>query len=101
MYAKRVPPPFVPDSSRANCSPEADLADQLLDHKPRPIPIESQQHFDGWEFNVEITPQQQTPQSDATTPTAPEIGADMRAAAVSCNSLDRLVPLRFKIFTQK
>jgi len=76
MYAKRVPPPFVPDSSRANCSPEADLADQLLDQKPRPIPVESQQHFDGWEFNVEITPQQQTPQAERSC---------AGACAASCN----------------
>jgi serine/threonine protein kinase len=54
LYAKKVPPPFVPDNSRANCSPEADLADQLLDHKPRKITEEQQKNFEGWAFNTDL-----------------------------------------------
>lgn len=51
---KEVAPPITPDLSRANCTADADLADQLLDRKPRPIPVEQQQHFKGWKFRTEI-----------------------------------------------
>ena len=54
LYQKKVTPPFLPDNSRANCSPEADLADQLLDHKPRQITEEQQKNFIGWDFNTSL-----------------------------------------------
>jgi len=54
MYAKEIPPPVKPDVTQANCTADADLADQLIDHKPREIPAEQQRHFDGWGFNVEL-----------------------------------------------
>jgi len=54
LRAKSVPPPFVPDISRANCSADADLADQLLDQQPRKIDPEQQKHFRGWEYNIEV-----------------------------------------------
>lgn len=38
----------------SNCSPEADLADQLLDHKPRAISDEQQKNFIGWDFNTKV-----------------------------------------------
>jgi serine/threonine protein kinase len=56
LYAKKVAPPFAPDNSRANCSPEADLADQLLDAKPRAITAEQQKNFEGWDFNTDLRP---------------------------------------------
>lgn len=54
MWKKQVEPPFVPDPNVANCSPGADLQDQLLDADPRSIPEESQKLFEGWNYNVEI-----------------------------------------------
>jgi len=56
LYRKEIPPPFTPDNSRANCSPEADLADQLLDHKPRKISDEQQKNFVGWDFRTDLGP---------------------------------------------
>lgn len=54
LYAKEIQPPFQPDTTHANCSPEADLADQLLDRKPRPIQPDQQKHFQGWNFNTSL-----------------------------------------------
>ncbi len=56
LYRKEITPPFIPDNSRANCSPEADLADQLLDHKPRKITEEQQKNFSGWDFQTQLGP---------------------------------------------
>jgi len=67
IYAKRVTPPFAPDNSRANCSPEADLADQLLDHKPRQITAEQQKNFIGWDFNTALAT---SPAADGTADAA-------------------------------
>lgn len=57
---KEVQPPITPDLTRANCTADADLADQLLDRKPREIPFDQQQHFRGWKFHTELTPQKMT-----------------------------------------
>lgn len=58
LARKEVQPPITPDLTRANCTADADLADQLLDRKPREIAPDQQQHFRGWKFRTELTPQQ-------------------------------------------
>jgi hypothetical protein len=54
VYAKQLQPPVQPDVTYANCSADAELADQLLDRKPRGIPQEQQKLFEGWDFNTEL-----------------------------------------------
>jgi len=64
VYKRKLKPPFIPDSERANCSPDAELYDQLLDHKPKPVTDpELARKFDGWEFNTDI--HQKAQQEDA------------------------------------
>lgn len=46
--------PIRPDPNRANCTPNADLQDQLLDFKPQKVPDEDQVHFRGFGFNNTI-----------------------------------------------
>ena len=55
MQAKAIPPPFLPDLTHANCTPDADLADQLLDKKPKRIREEEQKVFEGWAWNTRIS----------------------------------------------
>jgi len=55
LARKELAPPITPDLTRANCTADADLADQLLDRKPRDIPVEQQAHFRGWKFRTEIS----------------------------------------------
>ena len=52
-----------------NCSPDADLADQLLDDKPRPITQAQQQNFIGWDFNTELPKPLELVDSNPTTST--------------------------------
>lgn len=54
MQQRAVRPPFQPDISQANCTPDADLADQLLDKKPKKITDEEQKAFVGWSWNTAI-----------------------------------------------
>ena len=54
MQAMGVKPPFQPDLTHANCTPDADLADQLLDKTPKRIKDEEQKVFDGWSWNTKI-----------------------------------------------
>ncbi len=54
MYAKQIPAPVKIDLDIAHCTPDADLADQLLDHKPRNIPQEQQRHFEGWNYHTDL-----------------------------------------------
>jgi hypothetical protein len=62
---KAVDPPIRPDLTRANCSGEADLTSQLVDHKPRSIRADQQKLFPGWKFNTDLHP------SNTNTNTAP------------------------------
>ncbi len=55
MQAKAIKPPFQPDLTHANCTPDADLADQLLDKTPKKIKDEEQKVFDGWSWNTKIS----------------------------------------------
>ena len=54
MQSKSIKPPFQPDLTHANCTPDADLADQLLDKTPKRIRDEEQKVFDGWSWNTKI-----------------------------------------------
>lgn len=54
LSQKQLHPPIQPDPTRANCTADADLADQLLDRKPRDILPEQQQVFMNWNFRTEI-----------------------------------------------
>ena len=54
MEARAVKPPFQPDLTHANCTPDADLADQLLDKKPKRIRDDEQKAFEGWSWNTKI-----------------------------------------------
>jgi hypothetical protein len=54
LARKELASPITPDLTRANCTADADLADQLLDRKPRDIPPEQQTHFRGWKFRTEV-----------------------------------------------
>jgi len=47
-------PPIRPDPRTANCSNQADLADQLLDKRPTDISPSSQKYFEGFEYNVDV-----------------------------------------------
>ena len=51
---KKVPPPFVPDTSVANCDTEHELRQQLLDEKPKKIKEEQQKYFIGWDYKCEL-----------------------------------------------
>ena len=51
-----------------NCTPDADLADQLLDKKPKRIREEEQKAFRGWSWNTAI--------AAAATPSKPATAAD-------------------------
>ena len=54
MEGGSVQPPFTPDVTMANCTPDADLADQLLDKKPKRIRDDEQKVFEGWSWNTQI-----------------------------------------------
>lgn len=62
---KELQPPITPDLTKANCTADADLADQLLDRKPREIPPEQQQHFRGWKFRTELHPKPESANANA------------------------------------
>ena len=49
-----VSAPFTPDITHANCTPDADLADQLLDKKPKRIREDEQKVFAGWSWNTTV-----------------------------------------------
>jgi len=68
LARREIPPPITPDSTKANCTADADLADQLLDRKPRDIPLDQQQHFRGWRFRTEISRPEPAPVSQNTPP---------------------------------
>lgn len=59
-------PPIKPDTTHANCTADADLADQLLDKKPRPIPPDQQRHFQGWKWRCDLTPEPNTTNTNHT-----------------------------------
>lgn len=52
VEALELTPPIKPNLDQANCSADADLADQLLDRKPRQIKPELQARFKGWSFRT-------------------------------------------------
>ena len=54
MESGQIKPPFLPDVTHANCTPDADLADQLLDKKPKSIRADEQRVFEGWSWNTKI-----------------------------------------------
>ena len=49
---KIIKPPIKPDIRLANCSNQADLADQLIDKKPAEIPVSYHKYFTGFDYNV-------------------------------------------------
>ena len=54
MESGNITAPFMPDITHANCTPDADLADQLLDKKPKRIRDDEQRVFEGWSWNTKI-----------------------------------------------
>ena len=54
MEGCNIIPPFTPDITHANCTPDADLADQLLDKKPKRIRDDEQKVFEGWSWNTRV-----------------------------------------------
>jgi serine/threonine protein kinase len=54
MNKRQSSPPVKPDLTKANCTADADLADQLLDRKPRQITAEQQENFQGWDYKTQI-----------------------------------------------
>ena len=65
-----IAPPFTPDVTHANCTPDADLADQLLDKKPKRIRDDEQKLFDGWSWNTTLNQQPLHDAANASTTTA-------------------------------
>jgi len=58
MAQRSVEPPIKPNPDRANCDSIAELNDQFLDAKPKPIPPEQQRHFEGFEYGVKVAPEE-------------------------------------------
>jgi len=54
LQHKACRPPIKPDLKQANCSNQADLADQLVDKKPQPISDAYQRYFTGFDCNVDL-----------------------------------------------
>ena len=54
MAGGGISAPFTPDVTHANCTPDADLADQLLDKKPKRIREDEQKLFEGWSWNTSV-----------------------------------------------
>lgn len=87
VAAKRAKPPFQPDLEHANCSNQADLADQLIDKKPEPIPPELQKHFIGFDWNIELNKPDTTTGGDGEEKTGErkvgEVAPESKIAAVT------------------
>lgn len=54
MARKEMDPPIKPDTSKANCSGDHDLEEQLLEGPPRSITKDQQRYFDGWGFRTKL-----------------------------------------------
>ena len=78
---KTLSPPITPDLSHANCTADADLADQLLDNPPRKIDATLNQNFKGWNYNTEIHKPEEN-QTPTSTQPATETPAQPQSAPV-------------------
>lgn len=53
---KKLKAPVIPNPDRPNVDMMAEANDQLLDQKPQPIADDQQHHFEGWEYNISLSP---------------------------------------------
>jgi hypothetical protein len=56
MARKEIDPPIKPDTTKANCSSDFDLEEQLSEEPPRLITKEQQRNFEGFEYHTRIGP---------------------------------------------